>query len=338
MSNTPRTSHPLLAAAQAQKHVTHNEALLQLDALLFTRFLDRDLAAPPASPADGDTYLIHATATGDWTGEDGKIAYAADGIWRFYAPFTGLAAFVVDEAVMLVFNGTAWVDYASILNFANIPLLGINTTADATNKLATKSSALLFDNIGAGVQAKLNKHAATDTASLLYQTNYSGRAEFGLTGDDDLHVKVSPDGASWFEGLRIARGSGLVTLVGDPSSALHCATKQYVDGLAKGFTAGSHRAGQRQALLGRYQYAARHRHGGARRHAGAQHDGADAARHHHRYVVPHGRQRHLERPPFPVGRRGLQPVAAHAPHQRHLRIARRGDGQPGARRLGRRRP
>ncbi|MEJ0041058.1 MAG: hypothetical protein WDM81_01975 [Rhizomicrobium sp.] len=64
----------------------------------------------------------------------------------------------------------------------NVPLLGVNTTADATNKLAVKSAALLLDNIGNGVQAKLNKHASGDTASLLYQTNYSGRAEIGLCG------------------------------------------------------------------------------------------------------------------------------------------------------------
>ena len=34
---TPRSGLPLLAAAQAQKHVTHNEALLQLDALSCAR-------------------------------------------------------------------------------------------------------------------------------------------------------------------------------------------------------------------------------------------------------------------------------------------------------------
>ena len=232
MATTPRTALPLLAAAQAQKHVTHNEALLQLDALLFARFLDRDLTAPPASPADGDTYLIDATASGDWTGEDGQIAFCADGAWRFYAPFTGLAAYVVDETKLIVFNGTSWVDYASILSFQNLPLLGVNTSADTTNKLAVKSSALLFDNIGNGVQAKLNKHAAGDTASLLYQTNYSGRAEIGLTGDDHFHFKVSPDGSAWTEALKLDKTSGLATLAGNPTATLHAATKQYVDNAA----------------------------------------------------------------------------------------------------------
>src|SRR6185312_17316238 len=76
---TPRVALPLLAAAQAQKHVTHNEALIELDALIAARILDRDLNTPPSSPADGDTYLVKATGTGAWTGQDGKLAYAIDG-------------------------------------------------------------------------------------------------------------------------------------------------------------------------------------------------------------------------------------------------------------------
>lgn len=209
---TPRSGMPLLAAAQAQKHVTHNEALLQLDALGCARILDRDLTAPPPSPTDGDTYLVHATATGDWTGQDGRIAYALDDGWRFYAPFAGLMAYVVDEAKPIVFDGAAWNDFVSLLSLENLPMLGINTTADATNKLAVKSAALLFDNIGNSIQAKLNKNSSGDTASILYQTSYSGRAEFGLTGDDNFHCKVSPDGASWTDALLIDKASGAITL------------------------------------------------------------------------------------------------------------------------------
>jgi hypothetical protein len=211
-TTTPRSGMPLLAAAQAQKHVTHNEALLQLDALGCARILDRDLTAPPSSPNDGDTYLVHATATGDWAGQDGRIAYAIDGGWRFYEPFAGLMAYVVDETKPIVFDGSAWNDFVSLLSLENLPMLGINTTADTTNKLAVKSSALLFDNIGNHVQAKLNKHASGDTASLLYQTGYSGRAEFGLTGDDNFHCKVSPDGSAWTDAMVIDKTSGALTL------------------------------------------------------------------------------------------------------------------------------
>jgi len=216
---TPRSGLPLLAAAQAQKHVTHNEALLQLDALGCARLLDRDLSAPPPSPNDGDTYLVNATATGDWTGQDGRIAFAVDGAWRFYEPYAGLITYVADETKLIVFDGTNWIDFVSLLAFQNIPEIGINTSADTTNRLAVKSTAVLFDNIGNGVQAKLNKHASGDTASLLYQTNYSGRAELGLTGDDNFHCKVSPDGSAWTAALTIDKASGATNLVAGSASA-----------------------------------------------------------------------------------------------------------------------
>lgn len=86
-------------------------------------------------------------------------------------------------------------------NLQNVAGLGINTSYDATNRLNVKSPAALFDNTGAGVQFKINKAAVSDTASLLYQTGYSGRAEAGLCGDDRFHLKTSGDGATWVDGI-----------------------------------------------------------------------------------------------------------------------------------------
>ena len=70
---------PYLLASQAQKHVTHNKALRLLDGLVHLAVLDRELAAPPASPADGDRYIVASGATGAWAGWDGSIAYWVDG-------------------------------------------------------------------------------------------------------------------------------------------------------------------------------------------------------------------------------------------------------------------
>lgn len=69
-------------------------------------------------------------------------------------------------------------------------------TADATNRLSINAPASLFNHAGAGHQIKVNKAAATDTGSLVFQTGCSGRAEFGLTGSDDFQIKVSVDGAT----------------------------------------------------------------------------------------------------------------------------------------------
>ena len=57
LDTTPNLGLPYIMAAQSQKHVTHNEALRALDAIVQLSVLDRDLAAPPGSPANGDRYI-----------------------------------------------------------------------------------------------------------------------------------------------------------------------------------------------------------------------------------------------------------------------------------------
>jgi hypothetical protein len=90
--------------------------------------------------------------------------------------------------------------------------VGINATADTTNRLAIAAAASLFNHAGNGHQQKINKAAAGDTASVLYQTGFSGRAEMGTAGDDDFHFKVSPDGSAWTEAMVIDKDTGKVDL------------------------------------------------------------------------------------------------------------------------------
>lgn len=199
MTDTTNLALPYLEAAQAQKHVTHNEALTALDAIVMLSVLDRDLTAPPGGESDGDRYLVGASATGDWSGQDGKIAAYQDGAYNFYSAKEGWLMWIADEDIALVYNGSSWVGIST----QNAALIGVNTTADATNKLAVASAAVLFNNIADDVQVKLNKAATGDTASFLYQTNWSGRAEIGLCGDDTFQFKVSADGTNWHTALTL---------------------------------------------------------------------------------------------------------------------------------------
>ncbi|TCT02500.1 uncharacterized protein DUF2793, partial [Tepidamorphus gemmatus] len=112
MADTARLKLPLLAAAQAQKHVTHNEALTALDTLVQLSVLDKDLASPPASPAEGDCYIVAASASGAWTGWDGRIARYQDGQWRSFLPGEGWRAWVADEARDYVLSAGAWLPLA----------------------------------------------------------------------------------------------------------------------------------------------------------------------------------------------------------------------------------
>lgn len=218
MDETSNLKLPYIVAAQAQKHVTHNEALRALDAIVQLMVLDKDLTAPPPSPAESARYIVAASPTGAWAGQSGKIAAFQDGAWVFYAPLEGWLAWVADENTLYAFDGAAWgATSAGSASVNPTPLVGVNATADTTNRLAVASPASLFNHAGAGHQLKINKNAASDTAALLFQTAFSGRAEYGLAGDDDFHVKVSPDGTTWHEALIVDKDTGEVSF---PNTAL----------------------------------------------------------------------------------------------------------------------
>lgn len=215
MTTSTHLKLPFILPAQAGKHVTHNEAIAALDTLAQLAVLDRDLSIPPASPAIGDRYIVGPMPTDDWAGKANHIATHDGAAWLFHAPQPGWLAFLLDENGLLAWSGTAWLPTFGLDAVAE--KLGLNTTADATNRLAVKSDAVLFshDDVTPGsgdVRLKLDKSAAANTASLLFQTGSSGRAELGTTGDDKLHIKVSLDGTAWHEALVVDPATGNVGL------------------------------------------------------------------------------------------------------------------------------
>jgi hypothetical protein len=212
---TPNLRLPYIMSAQAQKHVTHNEAIRALDALIQLSVETRTRSAPPSAPADGARYLIPSGASGSWSGKAGSIAAWQDGSWSFLSPLEGWLLWIRDEDLLSAFDGTAWTNAGGSTN--PVAHVGVNATADDTNRLTVSSPASLFNHEGAGHQQKINKHAAGDTASTLYQTNYSGRAEAGLAGDDNYHLKVSADGSTWKEAMVVDRSTGMVTF---PNSSI----------------------------------------------------------------------------------------------------------------------
>lgn len=222
MTTTPNLGLGLLAAAQSQKHVTMNEALLLLDATVQLAVESRTVAAPPASPADGQRWIVPAGATGAFAGHDDTIAVAQDGVLGFVTPHTGWLCWIADEGVLLVHDGSAWSapPGTAIGGALALESLGIGTAVDPANTVAVKAANLLFAarEAAAGgsgdLRFKLNKETAGNTVSQLYQTGYSGRAETGLTGDDHFRIRVSADGTSWADGMAIDPAGAAVSLPG----------------------------------------------------------------------------------------------------------------------------
>jgi hypothetical protein len=108
MSNSPRIGLPYLDAAQAQKHVTMNEALARLDLVAAARVETIALATPPVSPADGDGHLVPAGSGGAWAGHAGEVAIFLNGGWEFVSPWAGWRVWVASETGFAVYDGIDW--------------------------------------------------------------------------------------------------------------------------------------------------------------------------------------------------------------------------------------
>ncbi len=217
MPETPLLSLPLLDASQAQKHITHNEALLLLDAALHLSVASRTANAPPGSPQEGDRHIAGVSPTARLGGAGGQARRLSGRRLAVLDARTGWRVWVEDEEKFLLHDGAGWRDLQAITELANMEKLGINATADGSNRLTVSSPGVLLTHAGSDQRLKVNKNLAADTATLLFQTGYSGRAEMGLPGDDDFHVKVSGDGSSWKDALIIDGVTGEISFPHSPA-------------------------------------------------------------------------------------------------------------------------
>ncbi|WP_170754253.1 DUF2793 domain-containing protein [Ruegeria lacuscaerulensis] len=220
---SPRLDLPFIQPSQAQKHVTHNEALRQLDMIVQLSVVATDASNPPVAPAQGEVHAVGEAPIGEWSGQENMLAAWLDNAWHFVAPDIGWRAWDISAGRVKVWTGSNWVVPAGATQ--NLDGIGVATTWDATNRLSVRSSATLLSHEGNSHQLKINKASAGDTASLLFQSNWTGHAEMGLAGSTGFSIKVSADGNTWTDAL-----------VFDPTTAI--ATGAAIQSSASDVTAG----------------------------------------------------------------------------------------------------
>lgn len=233
-TQTPNLDLPYIMPAQAQKHVTHNEAIRQLDAVVHLSVAAMNVISPPIDSIEGARYGVSNMPGGAWTDYADHIAVWQDGTWAYLTPQEGWTLWVVDTGDFKIFSQGAWINLLpdAPTEFDNLDHVGINASADTTNRLAVASAASLFNHNGSGHQIKVNKNSTADTASLLFQSGFSGRAEIGVLGNDALSVKTSSDGSVWQEQLAFDAGlaglktpalrSGDVSILPDDIATINC--------------------------------------------------------------------------------------------------------------------
>ncbi len=226
MDFTPNLALPYLLPNQAQKHVTLNEALRLLDVLAQLTVTSKGLNDPPLDVADGACFIIGDTPVGAWVGQANNLAARQDGAWAFIVPTEGWLSYCQADQTLWLFQAAHWVSLSSLIA-SGIEVLSINAEADPVNRFTLSSSASLFNHEGGGHQLKINRESISDTASLVFQTDYTGSAEIGLIEQAGLSFKVAADGDNWVEALRIDGGTGRVTLPRTPQRELLLADRTY---------------------------------------------------------------------------------------------------------------
>ncbi len=224
MSNTPNLQLPEILPSQAQKHITHNEALLILDAVVQLAVKDRDLSVPPVSPAEGDRYIIGSSPTGAWAGEAANIAVWDGSTWVILAPAEGWSVWVDDENIQLFWDGASWT--------TPTPSSGVV----ATSPNGAKSEFVILEEELTGLSgATVDTTIQIPNGSIVF--NVSTRTTTAITGATSYDCGVAGNTGQFGGSLGIAAGSTNVGVIGP--SGFYADTPIRLTANGGNFTAGA---------------------------------------------------------------------------------------------------
>lgn len=209
MAETANLGLPYLAASQASKHITHNEALRLLDGIVQMSVKDRSLTGPPASPVDGARYIVASGATGAWTGWAGSVVMWVDGSWFRFLPQFGWMCWIEDEAAAVVWTGSAWTPWADAL--------GLVTRAAAV----TVAEGALGYGTGVGVLEQtlsgLSGASVTSTIKIPAHSICLGvttKVSAAVLGATSFSCGVSGEASKFGGSLGVALGSQNIGVIG----------------------------------------------------------------------------------------------------------------------------
>ncbi len=199
MPDSARLHLPFVAAAQAQKHITVNEALARVDAMVQVTAESRTLQSPPLVVSEGETYLIPAGGVNDWQDHDGEVTSFLNGAWAFFQPLPGWEIWVSDEFRRLTFTGDTWID---------------NAVALSKNQAAMHADIVEIDHVFTGGTFEQTGFVIPSHTSVWGVT---GRVLQPITGDlSDWSLGVDGSATRYGDGLGLGAGSWLRGLTGQP--------------------------------------------------------------------------------------------------------------------------
>lgn len=96
--------------------------------------------------------------------------------------------------------------------------LGVGVASPANNLQVSGASAL-FSSDNGDFNVLISKKRESDNGSIVFQNNYTGRAQLGLVTDDNFHIQVSADGKKYNDALLINHNNGHIAVGSDNSAS-----------------------------------------------------------------------------------------------------------------------
>jgi hypothetical protein len=203
MSDTsPNLGLSLVMPAQAQKHVTVNESLLRLDALVQPQVQSRTLAVEPIAPQEGQAWLIPTGATGaDWASMAvGSLAIYRDGYWTEISPREGWSARVLDEGAGVVCDGTNW------------RLAGSSEVIAQSTSGANTRAIIVEDTLSGLTGASVTSVALIPARAIVFCVSVRTRA--AITGAASFDCGLSGQASKFGGSLGVSVGSSNLGVIG----------------------------------------------------------------------------------------------------------------------------
>ena len=196
--SSARLNLPYIQPSQAQKHVTHNEAIRQLDNLIQMSALSDVIQTPPEINTEADCYIIPANATDGWSDRETQLAIFETHDWLYLTPKAGWLVYVASSQTLKVFNGTSWelAQKDEPIEFTNGPDLS------EQKKFAISTTQALWttDQSDSHIQI-YNKNTQAADLGFVFQTAYTTSALFGQFGNNSIRLATTTNGTSFKDAL-----------------------------------------------------------------------------------------------------------------------------------------
>lgn len=219
MANSTKLGLPLVSADQSQKHVTVNQSLSELDALVQPSVKSVTLSSPPTG-VEGNCYVVASSPTGAWSGHAKDIAQYLNGSWTFYTPQKGWKVWNEATDSDYLYDNGSWSAYS---------------TAGATSPNgATMGFYILEENL---TLSGATADTSIDIPNGAIVFNVSMRVTTTITGATSFSLGVAGNTNQFGSGLSVASGSTNLGVIGP--TAFYAATPIRATSSGGSFTAGA---------------------------------------------------------------------------------------------------